>query len=104
VKEHRFTKGVTDYASGALVLVRSRVAEHERRYGRPPSQLVLHLPTARRLFTEFAQEQGLPPVPEGMLQRGAAGAVMGIPFLICNCQDDWAEDQIIDWAGFVEPL
>lgn len=102
--EHRFTKGVMDYGCGALQLVRSRAREHRAKTGAYPRQLVLHAPTARRLFTEYAAEQGEALPPERVLRGTVAGIFEGIPFCICQCGDDFGEDQLVDQLGNVEPL
>jgi hypothetical protein len=104
VIEHRFTKTMTDYASGALVLVRTRIAEHKKKYGAPPAQLLLHPPLARRLFSEHAAAHGLPGLPDDLPLAGAFGKFDGTPVYVCGCGQALAEDQIIDWLGKFEPL
>jgi hypothetical protein len=104
MSEHHFSKGAADYASGALTLVRSRVAEHRRSTGAFPRQLILHVPTARRLFTEFAIEHGLEPPDPRFIRGGNDGAFEGVRFFICTCGNEWAEDQLVDQLGQVEPL
>jgi hypothetical protein len=101
---HRFTKGVADYASGATALVESRVREFTKVHGTPPAQLLIHVPTARGIFTELVQRHHLPPVPQEAFRPGSSGAVDGIPFFICLCGSDMGEDLIIDWRGNSEPL
>lgn len=102
--EHRFTKGVMDYGSGAIVLVESRVSEFRKRRGARPSQLLLHVPTARRIFSELAQRTGRVLVAPEDIVAGGVGMLGGIPFVICTCGDQFGEDQIIDWDGSAEPL
>lgn len=104
MSDHRFTKTATDYASGALVLVRSRIREHKERTGRPPYVMVLHVPTARKLFSEFATEKGLPAVPPDRIRGGITGQFEGTRLCVCLCGDDLGEDQLVDWLGNVEPL
>jgi hypothetical protein len=106
VTEHRFTKGVMDYASGAIPMVESRVREYTAKNGKRPAQLLLHAPTARRLFAELAERLELPPIPqpEDVIKPGTVGMVGGIPFLVCGCGDDLGEDLISDAEGNTEPL
>lgn len=93
-----------DYASGAIPMVETRVREFTKKHGHQPAQLVLHVPTVRRLFTELAERKGLPPIPEGIIKPGGAGIIGGVPFAVCTCGDDLGEDQMIDWDGNAEPL
>ncbi len=102
--EHRFTKTATDYASGTMKLVRTRLAEYKQKHGEAPLQMLLHPPTVRSLFNEFSIEHGidqshLPPV-----EKTQYGAFEGTPFAICHCGIPFAADLLISQQLHAEEL
>jgi hypothetical protein len=105
-EEHRFTKSVRDFAPGQLWLVRQRVAQHrEEHQGKPPQCLVMHTHTLRRVFEEWAVEQGLDiaaVVPS--MDRINRGMFEGVPVFHCRCGFWLASDDMITCEGKHEEI
>jgi hypothetical protein len=99
-----FQKSAADYACSTLTLLRSRIQECRDRTGERPRQLVIHVPMARALFSEYAAAHGLPMPPERWMRGGSFGAFEGTPFAICDCGHDLGEDQLTDKDGNTEPI
>lgn len=92
---HRFEKSVADYACGMVVLLTSRIEEHQNANGgKLPRQFVLHSEGAAALRDESYKRFGR---AEGM-------TFMGIQYTICPCNDAVRHDLMVDWRGFAEIL
>lgn len=107
--EHRFTKGVLDYAPGMMWMLRNRIEEHRKRFGgRPPLQFLLHGPSFTQLLREHADgiHIGLSelPLPVERMAGCRLDELDRILIIRCRCGRPMAEDQMITCDGNTEEL
>lgn len=107
--EHRFTKGMRDYAPGMLALVRSRIEEHRKKFGgREPLQLLMHGATFRQLIEEHAKEYDIDlsvlPFPVEAMGGCQLDEIGSIPIMRCRCTTPMAQDLLFACDGTHEEL